>query len=66
LQFESKRVAVDPVLNLIGLNYNNYLDVEESKLRKLEPELVKAHLKSGPLQGSLSDDLSYIAVDLLF
>ncbi len=67
LEFESKRHATPACLNLLRLNYDNYLDVnDDSKIQVHTPQLAKSVINKEQYLSVLPENIRMLAVELSF
>ena len=67
LEFEAKRDAQHAILNLLQLNYNNFLDVnDDQKIQVLNKERAREVVNKEPYVSLMSENIRLLAVELLF
>ena len=67
LEFNSKRDATPAVLNLMQLNYDNFLDVnDDAKLQVLTPSYAKQMVNKECYKEILPENIRMLAVELAF
>ena len=67
LEFESKRHASPACLNLLRLNYDNFLDAnDDSKILLLTPQLAKSVVSKEQYMSILPENIRMLAVELSF
>lgn len=67
LEFESKRDAKPACLNLLGLNFDNFLDVnEDSKVGPVTHQMAKGTVNREDYKALLSESVRMLAVELSF
>ena len=67
LEFDSKKDAVPSILNLLMLNYNNFLDIEDDKkIKPLTVQKAKEVVTQEPYKNLLTENIRLLAVELLF
>lgn len=67
LEFDSKRDAFPAILNMLQLNFDNFLDTnDDSKVSLLTKESAKQAVKQEPYSTILTENLKQLAVELLF
>ena len=67
LEFDSKKDAFSSIINLTGLNYDNYLNINDlSKIQLLTKDNARQQVNKEPYVSILTDDLRMLAVELLF
>jgi hypothetical protein len=67
LEFNNKKDACPAILNMLMLNYNNYLDVDDDKkIQLLTKEKAKERVNTDAFTGVLDNDQKMLAVELLF
>lgn len=67
LEFDQKRDATPSILNLLQLNYDNYLDVnDDKKIYHLTIEKAKSVVNNEPYKSLMSENIKLLAVELIF
>ena len=67
LEFNSKRDATPAVLNLMQLNYDNFLDInEDGKLQIVTPSFAKSVVNKECYKEILPENIRMLAVELAF
>ena len=64
---DSKKEAVPALLNMLLLNYDNYLDIDDNKkISPLTKQRAREAVQSEVFKGIVSDDMKSTAVELIF
>lgn len=67
LEFDSKKDAFSAILNLLQLNFDNFLDMnEDAKVQLLTKDRAREIVNKDPYSSILSENLRMLAVELLF
>lgn len=67
LEFEAKRDAQPAILNLLQLNYDNFLEVnDDKKIQVLTKEKARDVVNKEPYLSLMSENIRLLAVELLF